>query len=147
MLYFNFQTYHQSTCYKLFFNDSIFSSTKTIQRRTAPFFSFMMTQFFQVLKPASGLESSLSCFMMTQFFQVLKPPVIDKRTGKGFMMTQFFQVLKRNLPGVSRESSFMMTQFFQVLKLRVKNEYEDIQFYDDSILSGTKTDHTALIAP
>ena len=55
------------------------------------------------------------------------------------MMTQFFQVLKPSLRCFFFVCSFMMTQFFQVLKQYVPMREGTLAFYDDSILSGTKT--------
>ena len=77
--------------------------------------------------------------MMTQFFQVLKPALAVGFSENGFMMTQFFQVLKPSYFFVLFLVSFMMTQFFQVLKQKVKCKMGSAWFYDDSILSGTKT--------
>ena len=54
-------------------------------------------------------------------------------------MTQFFQVLKLIALCLFLFSCFMMTQFFQVLKLNSYIPKQKIMFYDDSILSGTKT--------
>ena len=59
-------------------------------------------------------------FMMTQFFQVLKPKDIKSALSICFMMTQFFQVLKQWLDTLSVDNCFMMTQFFQVLKQMYK---------------------------
>ena len=62
--------------------------------------------------------------------------------NRGFMMTQFFQVLKQAFQRLPIFFCFMMTQFFQVLKPLLKLKKLSIsQFYDDSILSGTKTIH------
>ena len=55
------------------------------------------------------------------------------------MMTQFFQVLKQLKELIVEMSCFMMTQFFQVLKLPGYTYAKLLQFYDDSILPGTKT--------
>ena len=55
------------------------------------------------------------------------------------MMTQFFQVLKHLFSNNSISRCFMMTQFFQVLKLCSHSRNHANWFYDDSILSGTKT--------
>ena len=55
-----------------FYDDSILSGTKTDATSILHSISFMMTQFFQVLKPLLPLRYSVLSFMMTQFFQVLK---------------------------------------------------------------------------
>ena len=100
-----------------FINGSIFQVLKLHFFRIRNFLGFMMTQFFQVLKPAAA-EVSEECFMMTQFFQVLKPYPQSIFSLFSFMMTQFFQVLKREKGIDGLEEGFMMTQFFQVLKLQ-----------------------------
>ena len=61
------------------------------------------------------------------------------------MMTQFFQVLKHVFGSTGVCSCFMMTQFFQVLKHTILRTSEYFGFYDDSILSGTKTDATSIL--
>ena len=82
----------------MFYDDSILSGTKTDDVTIKLDYGFMMTQFFQVLKPIGSADVHIKSFMMTQFFQVLKRLYKKNVPSRGFMMTQFFQVLKHQIP-------------------------------------------------
>ena len=76
---------------------------------------------------------------MTQFFQVLKLKHGKKNTTSCFMMTQFFQVLKHHLIQVHIAQEFYDDSILSGTKTEAPTPLPYHMFYDDSILSGTKT--------
>ena len=61
------------------------------------------------------------------------------------MMTQFFQVLKRNIDLHNVPYEFYDDSILSGTKTRLRACLTNFLFYDDSILSGTKTVFVALI--
>ena len=103
-----------------FYDDSILSGTKTTVRCVYFNRGFMMTQFFQVLKPSSALNGA-------------KPKFYDDSilSGTKTLTNMTIAII-----------TFYDDSILSGTKTCVRIAANANMFYDDSILSGTKTSNT-----